>query len=284
MEVKISVSRKNSFVGKDHTHFNTATGLFQSLEKVMTTRTWSPILWKEGHRKKLNFLQAQLIALDFDSGVWTLEHAKEFFLDYQMNVIIGTTKSHQKEKTTSTGAVLPSCDRFRVIVGTSEPCTSLENYEHTMSEIMKKIPCDKSCKDGARFFYPCKDIVLVSEGGNNFSWEEKSEEQKKAEKRTEEFRSKETLAHRTNGTIPYNIKKLLVEGARNVDGKGRHNSCYVIGAELGKIGYSEPEIVACILKQNSNLKEIGEADVRRAVRNGIEKAYRQQKNFEARFA
>ena len=266
MEVKISVSRKNSFVGKDHTHFNTATGLFQSLEKVMTTRTWSPILWKEGHRKKLNFLQAQLIALDFDSGVWTLEHAKEFFLDYQMNVIIGTTKSHQKEKTTSTGAVLPSCDRFRVIVGTSEPCTSLENYEHTMSEIMKKIPCDKSCKDGARFFYPCKDIVLVSEGGNNFSWEEKSEEQKKAEKKKQELMDARAIKMAEQGTIP----KFIYDAVRKGVGQdeSRHRMSYRIGAELSKIGYGEDEICRFIL--TGPIAAIGEQDVRRAVRNGIQ--------------
>lgn len=274
MEVRISVSKSSSLEANKQTHFKPITGQFSDLSKVIFERVWSPVLWQNGLRKKDMFESAAFIALDFDSGVWTLETAKEFVQDYGLNALIGTTKSHQKEKVSSAGVVSAACDRFRLLIETEGPCENREDYEYTMQRLVERFPCDKSCVDGARYFFPCKELVLKHEGGNLLSFETKPESVKKQEQLREEFRNRDTEKHRLSGTIPFRIKKLLTEG---IEEGQRHKSCFSIGAELGKIGYSESEIVACILKQKSNLKEIGEVDVQRAVRNGVEKGCRQSK-------
>ncbi len=126
------------------------------LEKCICRTIWSPIKYREGIRLESHFLGAMVCALDFDGPDTPLSWARETFKDY--DVIIGTTKSHQKPKNGIT------CDRYRVLLWFKEPITELALYKHNMGLLINKHGADKACKDGARFFFPCVEIV-ESHGG-----------------------------------------------------------------------------------------------------------------------
>lgn len=126
------------------------------LERAITKHVWSPNVFKGGHRLEQNFLGSYICALDFDAPYTPLECAIEEFKDYSH--IIGTTKSHQKEKN---GVV---CDRYRVVLWWDKLITDLPLYKHNIALKTHEYYADKACKDGARFFFPCVDIV--SSNGN----------------------------------------------------------------------------------------------------------------------
>lgn len=128
----------------------------EHIERTLCRFIWSPIKWRDGIRKESHFLGSLVCALDFDSPNTSLEWARETFKEY--DVIIGTTKSHQKEKK---GIV---CERFRVVLWFTEPITDLALYKHNMVLLIQKYGADKACNDGARFFFPCTEIV-ESHGG-----------------------------------------------------------------------------------------------------------------------
>lgn len=120
---------------------------------------WSPVVWRDGYRKKVNFLCADLLVLDFDDGEMTLAEAVEnYFCDYVH--IIGTTKSHQVEKSDK-----PPCDRFRVVIPFEKRIRDLYTYEHQLRAARRNYPIDGGCKDGGRYFAQCKEIVSVNTEG-----------------------------------------------------------------------------------------------------------------------
>ena len=117
---------------------------------------WSPIVFKQGHRCQDNFLTSHFCAMDFDDLDMSLQEAMDAFQD--CNVIIGTTKSHQRVK----GGVV--CDRFRVIIPWEKPINDLLTYKYNMSLVAQRYPLDKKATDGARGFWPCNEIVMLQQG------------------------------------------------------------------------------------------------------------------------
>ena len=129
---------------------------FDYISKALTKYVWSPIKFDGGIRLEKHFLGTIFCALDFDSPATTLEWALETFKEHTH--IIGTTKSHQKEKNGIT------CDRFRVVLMFEDLVTDLPLYKYNMEKMILKHKADRACKDGARFFYPCKEIVSIQNG------------------------------------------------------------------------------------------------------------------------
>lgn len=130
---------------------------YKELEKYILTVPYSFGIYKDDYRNKENFLQTELIGLDFDEGV-TLEEAEELLKDYTF--VIAPTKSHQKEKN---GKVF---DRFRVILFLSEPITDNEVYEATWFSLYEKFPkIDKACKDSCRYFDPSTSVYKFNSKG-----------------------------------------------------------------------------------------------------------------------
>lgn len=129
---------------------------FEYLEKCITKYVWSPMLFRSGIRNEEHFKAVLVCGLDFDSPSTTLSWALETFKEYAH--IIGTTKSHQREKK---GVV---CDRFRVVLLFQEIITDLNLYKYNIALLTDKYKADKACKDGARFFFPCKEIVSRGNG------------------------------------------------------------------------------------------------------------------------
>lgn len=126
------------------------------LSKCMTWRPWSPIKWKDGRRCKDNFLVAYYMGLDFDEGLSLME-AKDIFQDSIH--IIGTTKSHQKEK----GGVV--ADRFRVVLRFDEPIYDADLFKYQIERAVKLYGCDNAAKDAGRPFWPCKEIISINPDG-----------------------------------------------------------------------------------------------------------------------
>ena len=254
----ISVSFSNDTYRKEfkgYVHFTAKKGLFEDLALHMTREVWSPVVWEPGYRRDVNFKETHLIGLDFDDGELTLSDAIDYFKALDISCVIGTTRSHQIPKRKNEHVIMPACDRFRVILA-AEKCTSLADYSYTNSVFMENLPCDQSCKDGARYFAPCKEIVWTNFTGKLASWI------KAPPKRL--FIPK----NYSKGQMPLPISSLINNGP--LDNEGRHKSCYKVGAQLSVCGYSETEIIKMIMK--GPMGAIGLKDVERAVRNGIEKA------------
>ncbi len=106
---------ENPFVVKGQRHiFKT----FDELKKAVVKIAWSPGVFKDDHRKKLNFEFAQVIGLDFDEAISMLEVAirlKKLGLDYAISL----TRHHQIPKPQKDDDPKPACDRFRVVRASS---------------------------------------------------------------------------------------------------------------------------------------------------------------------
>jgi hypothetical protein len=127
------------------------------IANCITRFVWSPIVFKFGHRNQDNFLGCDLFVLDFEDERYDLKRAVDDFKDFSH--VIGTTRNHQIEKD---GKVI---DRFRVVIKAGEVMNDVEVYRYNMKLIVKNFPCDRKCTDGARLFYPCKEIVSIRKEG-----------------------------------------------------------------------------------------------------------------------
>jgi hypothetical protein len=123
---------------------------------------WSPIEWANGVRSESGFLGCRWVVLDFDEDKplqWAMDTYRA------CRGFIGTTKSHQKEKN---GKI---CDRYRVAFLMQTRCTNLRAYKATLARRAEALGADKKCVDGARFFYPCTEIVQIMNGSFLPTWD-----------------------------------------------------------------------------------------------------------------
>ena len=240
------------------------------LARKMLACCWSPLVYKFGVRREVSFWGADYCALDFDEGM-TLEQAVDnIFADTVC--VIGTTKSHRKEKS---GKV---ADRFRVVIPFESRIKDAEHYKQNMSKIAKKYDSDLHCVDAARFYFPCTKIIRIQKEGYRQDVIEKTEtgepENIQAAISKNENRAKRSL--------PKLIRAYLEHGCD--DGK-RNHTCFVVANCMYENGYSKNEITDAIVnspipRYNSKektydafLKEIDEA-----VSNGIKRAITRKGN------
>lgn len=258
-DIAVSFSRKVSFDPKDHADFLVAHGPFSNIPNFINKKPWSPIVFKDGRRKKANFLSSSLIALDFDSGEWTLDDAKNFVLARNYSAVVATTKSHMLAKDNK-----PPCHRFRVVIA-AETTTSLDDFEHTMAKYMDDTPCDKACKDGGRFYYPCRELYWTRFDGQLAKWLVCPYEESVAG-REEALGTVDPEDMHNLSTLPPHIWTYIAKGSRTE----RHKVAYVVACELTKRGFSEDEIMALLVKHKSPLLHIGEGvnHVSRCIENG----------------
>ena len=261
----ISISRSSAKDPKYHTKFfRYEPANLDDFAKQVCTEIWSPLLWKGGHRGKANFYKSCVVALDFDDGSFTLADAKELIDDFGMSHILATTKSHQLAKTTDTGVIRMPVDRFRLIFIAENYTEDREQYEYNMGQLAEIYGCDKSCKDSARFFWPCKDVISVGKG-RRYHWQEFPIDYERDEVARE--RQRRRLQKYPKGAFPSWIRDIFRFG---VPVGERHVTCYKLGACLSMMSYTEDEIVNLLIR--TKLADIGDAEVRRAVQNGIKAA------------
>lgn len=172
-QFKISI-----FEGKEASYGQYVTGEplvdYSSLEQYILLESWSPSIFHEAvgkdgvvrrNRKNSNFASAQVFAIDIDGGLGLVEAIEQIkSLGYQ--AIIGTTRNHQKEKWNADKTKFqPACDRFRIIFFLNQSIKSDDQYRAVFKTFKNIFPsCDDSCKDPARFFYPCTQIALKNTG------------------------------------------------------------------------------------------------------------------------
>lgn len=251
----VSVSRNAAFDPKRQTHFDVreVKGL-AGFSDIITAVPWSPIIWEGGQRLKKNFKSCKYAALDFDDGEWTIGDAVNWCKAQGVAAIIGTSKSHQIEKSGK-----PACDRFRLVVPFESEITARHHYEGRMAELHTTMPCDKSCSDAARFFWPCKEVVY-RQLGRGLEVGEPGMFQSVEKKRA----VADMMADiGTDGMLPPWVQAYLAHGAPH---GLRHVVCYKLGATLYWAGYRFEEVLARVMA--SPLASIGEDDVMRAVWNG----------------
>lgn len=159
--------------------------------KLICTFAWSPIVWVGGIRKADAFASALWCALDFDDGTYTLAQAMDDVTQAGLAHVIGTTKSHGKPKGDT-----PACDRFRMLLRFDRVVDSRAIYDRAMRAAMQDfVGADKSCKDAARFFFPCVDIVSAAKGHGYWPLDDDAED--------------------TPGPAPPKIERNLYREARN---------------------------------------------------------------------
>jgi len=267
MNSMISISSTGLIDGSKHFKFKAFTPKTgEEFCDTICTKAWSPIIWEDGFRKKQNFLTSEYLSLDFDDGRWTLDAALTWVMEHGYKAIIATTKSHQLEKISSKGVVTPATDRFRVVIPFSREIDDIETFEYNMKEVMKICPVDISCKDGGRFYFPCKEIVHFLDGGN-YPVIEYTDAMKKENSDGLLNHKKKLLEHKKNSTISRWVFSVLYGNTKTGD---RHKTAYRMGAELKACGWTLEAIYAVC--NSTNLKDIGVDELQRAVTNGFNTA------------
>lgn len=222
--------------------------------KIISRYTWSSILWRGGHRLGSNFEASYYLALDCESRDYPLKAALEDFRN--MRHIIGTTQNHGRLKD---GEVK---DRFRVLIPWSAPITERAVYSHNMIAVMKRYDCDAACKDLARQFYKCRDIVSINENGDLF------EVAALPQRQTDHFEKQ-----REYGRLGYLGRFAKIFLTEEIPLGQRNGACYRMGCELARAGVTyedaidrvlnSPTYSGCVVPGSGLYHEI-----RRAVRNG----------------
>lgn len=224
------------------------------LSRCIRRFCWSPIQWKWGARSQKNFLKARLCALDFDDGEMTLAQAMDTFCD--MRHVIGTTKSHRKNKN---GVI---ADRFRVVLVFSEDIRDPRLYRFNMN-CMRRYPIDRACKDAARFFYPCNEIVSVSDDEEDYAVDVRKDIPKNFEKTDYERLRYYRDAH----TIP---REILIRLQHPIPKGERNKTVYGLAKDLCFLGIDYERILELLV--SSQAIDLGEEEIIRTVRNGVDKA------------
>ena len=231
---------------------------FAELAETIGTKVWSPILWMDGKRKQDNFLRADLVALDFDDGEMSLEEACRIWCD--TNHIIATTKSLGLSK-----GGKPACDRFRVILELSETISELKHYKETMRCLVNAYPCDPACKDGGRFFYPCRQIVSVVNDGYTEDpvflspWKEELRQNARLQQKAK-FQS--------TGVYPIWLNAFLEDGC--VIGNGRNHTVYCAVRRLLELGVPECEAVVRVRRSPVVSKSFSEAELESVIKSACD--------------
>lgn len=190
------------------------------MARVITEYNWTPGVFEKGYRKTANFLHADFVGLDFDSGDFTLEDARDVWDG--CSHIIGTTSSHTE-----------GLHKFRVILTLEERITSTEDYKATARGLAVKYGGDTSCGEPSRFFYPCKELVRVMSGDRL--------EIIQAENEVNKFPVRE----RNTRVIPSYVMRQL---SHEVIPIGKRNAwCYGVGKDLGLAGFSIDEILVRVI-------------------------------------
>lgn len=218
----------------------------KKLSKILTIYSWSPIIFHNGERREKNFSYSDWAVLDYDDGMTTVEQAVNTFSDCIH--IIGTTKSHTDEH-----------HRFRVCVPWSERITSLDVFKHNQATLVKNYDTDKQCKDGARFYYPCKRIVSVN--GEGFRVEVDFKIPKKS------FTPKSFTKTGFSSAVTFFMKNVRDEGFRN-------EQVYQVAKDLFRIGLDKQCVEQIIMKSPTYRDTSVSTSLQAEIRATMESAWR----------
>jgi len=227
----------------------------EELIPIVTKYPNTPIEWRAGERSSKNFLRAIWIGIDVDEGL-SLAEGMQIFQPYIH--LIGTTRSHQKDK----GGLI--ADRYRVFLKLNQVCENSLAYKATLSKIVAHVGADRACVDAARIFWPITEVVSCSYHGRLVRLVHPPEQHdpKYRERRIAK------LAAEYHRRIPPFVSDYLTKGCP--DGR-RNATIFKCAVWLARCGFQEDEIFDMIwnspipISQSESLLP----EVRKAVRNGI---------------
>lgn len=207
-----------------------------TMQMIMTTYTWSPIIWKDGHRTKKNFVCAHYIGLDFENPEVPMTATIKRYCDSWH--LLGTTRSHGTDKQ-------PLADRYRLLLKLREPITRLADYECTVGSLIDHNGCDASGIDGARIFYPCRVMVSIACDDDLFVEETiKGPTDEEVAKQREAFERKMAI-QASYGRLSDSAKWCL----RNVIPQGdRSNAIWRMGKDFFKAGITYDDALLRIMR------------------------------------
>jgi hypothetical protein len=110
--------------------------------------------YQNNHRKEINFIQSQIVALDLDSTSMQVAQQNPDIAKYAL--ILHETPSHTTE--------LP---KARVIFILDKPIPRLESWRKAQAAVLHHftdLKPDTSCHDGARFFYGSTKEYIIQAG------------------------------------------------------------------------------------------------------------------------
>jgi hypothetical protein len=221
-----------------------------ALAIAVSRYAWSPSQWGEGgRRRQTNFIRAHYCVLDYD-GSLSLAQALRTFADCLH--IIGTTRNHQKEKDGT-----PPQDRFRVLLKFERPIEDLMTFTANMRHWIGRFGADPACRDGARFYWPCVDIVSINSDGDVVEI---------VPPPVIENPGRRYEVVRRAQVIPAYLQPILNQGAPQGT---RNATCFRLGAELTRCGFSSDRVFEIV---ESSPMSLPLDELRRAVANGIKAA------------
>lgn len=217
----------------------------------LTTRVWSPSVFYKGIRKEANFKCSSVLGLDFDDSL-TIGEAMALFENYRH--VIGTTRSHTD-----------SAHRFRVLLKLDRVITNANDYKMIVSHYIKRFMSDPSCKDCARFYYPCVEIVKIGSGAMlptelRFTPETRIPDKEKVKKVYSKRKPK-------GPKLPLHIANFLANGL--VFSKGRNVATFVTALELRKLGHNVNEVVTLIQSSPFDRRGFSDREMIRTVRSAF---------------
>lgn len=214
---------------------------------IITKSTYSLGWFNNNHRKNENFKGSEFIGLDFDNGM-SIETALETFKEYTH--IIGTTKSHQKEKS---GVI---ADRFRVILKLDKEITNYQDYKATATALLTKYPqADVKCSDAARMFYPC--VEILSSNFNGLSIPIFYHVAKEV--------LKTTVSPTVKGTLARSTVDFIAFGAPSSEDKNKisNGRLFKAAVDCFEQGYNQQETVALLVSATKNYGgELSDGDLK----------------------
>lgn len=228
------------------------------LGAVILKKTWSPIVFKENYRARKNFLYSDFVGFDVDNVEGEPYLIKEAIRDFcDCEVIIATTRSHQKEKI-SGDIISPPTDRFRIILRWSKRILKLALFEYNVTKLVKANPAfDKAAKDGARMFFPCQEIVFAQFEGETL--EVLDLPQESAVEVNDVILPVATLAPHVEAFLQ---KGIVFGGSRNM-------AVYTTTCELLRAQVKPQEILAIIKKSPFEKRGFTESELTRTVKNAV---------------
>ncbi len=263
------VKASSKLVAKDWKHVDTDD--IERIKKCITKFIWSAIHFKDGERDEEHFISANWCVYDFDDGELTLEEACRIFCDRVH--IIGTTNHHQIAKENSDTI----CDRFRVLLKFTEPITDVAIYKYNMKMQVHKYPMDRKTIDGARFWWPCKEIVQstrVDENQDDLFLEDVIKEIPK-------WFDKPINRTKKHGGLPSWTRWAL----ENVFPIREYNDhCHRVALDLYAHGRDEKEILEIILNsptyKNKTIDSELSREIQDTIKNAVKKIHKRMQQFQ----
>lgn len=121
----------------------------QDLIDVVSNYAWSASVFA-GYRLKANFVTADFIAIDVDSGL-SIDDAYKICEANRLTSLCLPSPSYTDEK-----------PRFRIVFPLETTISNQNTYDATWARLRELFPMlDESCSDSSRFFYACRTDMDV---------------------------------------------------------------------------------------------------------------------------